>query len=575
MSWIFGSSNKPPPSFLPPPPPEAKGQDGQKTQVPQGYAFDSSGLERAAQAAKELEKSPHAKEALEISKQQELTKQLEMQAKVKELEVALESTKVEQKRVEHEERRQTLAEETRQHQARAQYQDQLARKRYEEQLAQQQRSNEEQLRRQEESVAKQEAMRKATIEHEMDLRSKNDLKRVEAEMKARAVVERENRDIYLEQIKLKAAENRTTVLESIKTAGDVLGTGIRSFLSDWDKITRAAAGATLLGVGIYGAKHGVGIVGRSIESRIGKPSLVRDTSRLNFFDMFKHPISAGKRLWMSRRPEDALKGVILNPHLEERMRDVAIATRNTKRNKGFFRNILFYGPPGTGKTLFAKRLAQHSGMDYAIISGGDVFPLNRDGVTAIHKVFDWASTSRRGLLLFLDEADAFLRKRSSQGMSEDLRATLNAFLYRTGEQSNKFMLVLASNTPEQFDWAVNDRLDELVEFALPTLDERQRLVRLYFERFVLKPAAEGKRRLKVAQFDYNTVCSQIAEMTDGLSGREISKLGVSWQAAAYASEDGLLTEKMVMDKVNDIIRQHKQKMLWEVEEESRKRVTFS
>lgn len=29
------------------------------------------------------------------------------------------------------------------------------------------------------------------------------------------------------------------------------------------------------------------------------------------------------------------------------------------------------------------------------------------------------------------------------------------------------MLVVASNQPEQFDWAVNDRLDELVKFNLP------------------------------------------------------------------------------------------------------------
>ena len=51
-------------------------------------------------------------------------------------------------------------------------------------------------------------------------------------------------------------------------------------------------------------------------------------------------------------------------------------------------------------------------MQYAIMSGGDVVPLAKDGVTAIHKVFDWAGTTRRGLLLFVDEADAFLRKRS-------------------------------------------------------------------------------------------------------------------------------------------------------------------
>lgn len=61
------------------------------------------------------------------------------------------------------------------------------------------------------------------------------------------------------------------------------------------------------------------------------------------------------------------------------------------------------------------------------------------------------------------------------------------------------MLVLASNTPEQFDWAVNDRLDEMVEFSLPGLEERERLVRLYFDKFVLQPATEGARRLKVEQ----------------------------------------------------------------------------
>ena len=37
------------------------------------------------------------------------------------------------------------------------------------------------------------------------------------------------------------------------------------------------------------------------------------------------------------------------------------------------------------------------------------------------------------------------------------------------------------------------------------------------------------RRLKVGQFDFNDKCSTIAEMTEGLSGREIAKLGVAWQ----------------------------------------------
>jgi ATPase family AAA domain-containing protein 3A/B len=82
--------------------------------------------------------------------------------------------------------------------------------------------------------------------------------------------------------------------------------------------------------------------------------------------------------------------------------------------------------------MFAKGLAHNSGLDYAIMTGGDVAPLGRGAVTEIHKLFDWvcvtssqhtmcsnrvyilqANTSSRGLVLFVDEADAFLRKRST------------------------------------------------------------------------------------------------------------------------------------------------------------------
>jgi len=52
-------------------------------------------------------------------------------------------------------------------------------------------------------------------------------------------------------------------------------------------------------------------------------------------------------------------------------------------------------------------------MEYAILTGGDVAPLGRDAVTEIHKVFEWSQTSERGVMLFIDEADAFLRRRAT------------------------------------------------------------------------------------------------------------------------------------------------------------------
>uniref|UniRef100_A0A8C2Z8S1 ATPase family AAA domain containing 3A n=1 Tax=Cyclopterus lumpus TaxID=8103 RepID=A0A8C2Z8S1_CYCLU len=565
MSWLFGlNKGQPegPPGLPVQPSPPAGGSGGGGDKPKDKWSnFDPTGLERAAHAAKELDKSRHAKEALDLSRMQEQTTQMEHQSKMKEYEAAVEQLKGDQIRIQADERRKTINEETRQHQARAQFQDKLARQRYEDQLRQQQALNEDNLRKQEESVQKQEFMRKATIEHEMELRHKNELLRIEAETKARARVERENADIIREQIRLKAAEHRQTVLESIKTAGAVFGEGFRAFVSDWDKVTATVAGLTLLAVGVYSARSATAVAGRYIEARLGKPSLVRETSRFTVAEAIKHPVKVMTKRLRSK-PQDALEGVVLSPSLEERVRDIAIATRNTRQNNGLYRNILMYGPPGTGKTLFAKKLAVHSGMDYAIMTGGDVAPMGRDGVTAMHKVFDWAGTSRRGLLLFVDEADAFLRKRSTEKISEDLRATLNAFLYRTGEQSSKFMLVLASNQPEQFDWAINDRIDEIVNFALPGPDERERLVRLYFDKYVLEPATGGRQRMKLAQFDYGQKCSDIAKRTEGMSGREISKLGVAWQAAAYSSEDGVLTEAMIDARVDDAFKQHLQKMDW-------------
>ena len=51
-----------------------------------------------------------------------------------------------------------------------------------------------------------------------------------------------------------------------------------------------AAGITLVAIGVYAAKMGTGVATRYIEARLGKPSLIRETSRLSFFQGIRHPI---------------------------------------------------------------------------------------------------------------------------------------------------------------------------------------------------------------------------------------------------------------------------------------------
>lgn len=542
-----------------------KNKEKAKEITGQWSAFDPTGLERAAKAVRELDSSPHAKEALQLAKMQETTEHLKQQENIKQYEAAVKQYEIERVRVEQEEKRKTLANETKAAQERAQYQDRLARKRYDDQLQQQQHMQEANLRKQEESVKKQEEERRATIKYEAQLRHDNEMKRLQAEMKERAHMDRENHDLNLEKIRVKAAEDRATVLESVKAAGTLIGKGISDFVTDWDKVSATAVGLTLFAFGIYTARMGVGLMGRVLEARLGKPSLVRETSRYSAGEAFRHPFKFVRKLFT--RPQDPMKGIVLQPKLEQRVRSLAVASRNTKKNGGVYQNVLFYGPPGTGKTMFAKSLAKHSGMEYAIMTGGDVVPMGKEGVTAIHKVFDWAKTSRRGVLLFIDEADAFLRKRSKEVIGEDVRSMLNAFLYRTGEASDKFMIVLASNQPDQFDWAINDRIDEMMEFPVPGPEEREKMVKLYFLNCILSPPALGWfRRAKpipIPDLNWDAKFKEIVSNTDGFSGREIAKLAISWQARAYGSEDGKLTEPMIDSCVDEMIAQHKQKDIWQ------------
>lgn len=82
---------------------------------------------------------------------------------------------------------------------------------------------------------------------------------------------------------------------------------------------------------------------------------MNETSRFSLLEAVKHPIlTISKAINSFKKPSDALAGVVLSPNLEKRLRDIAIATKNTRINKGYYRNLLMYGPPGTGKTLFSK-----------------------------------------------------------------------------------------------------------------------------------------------------------------------------------------------------------------------------
>ncbi|KAL7479968.1 hypothetical protein ACHAW6_005684 [Cyclotella cf. meneghiniana] len=524
--------------------------------------FDPEGLERAAKAARELDASRNASAAIELIKTQEATKQHEAAAKRAEMEAYAQQQRQQNIQAEAEEARKTLEAQTQHERHRAEYRDELERKRQVDMLNAQKYMQDEQLKKQEEMVERQEAMRRKTAEIEADLRTKTELAKARAEAEGRIRQERENHDLILEKVRLEAVEQRDTVLKAIADGGRMLGEGLSSYLTDGEKLRNTAFMVSLAAVGIYSAKTAAGIAGRFIEARLGKPSLVRETSRVTASQLLKQPITSVQRLTgIGMQSQDALKGIVLEDSLDSQLRKIAVSTAHTKKNRAPFRHLLLHGPPGTGKTMFAKGLAHHSGLEYAILTGGDIAPLGRDAVTEIHKLFEWAKTSRKGLLLFVDEADAFLQSRETSRISEDQRNALNAFLYRTGTESDQFMMVYASNQPSQFDEAVLDRIDEMVEFDLPGEHERRKMIALYIEKYLLNPPGRWAKKVTTVDIGDEEI-ERVVKETEGFSGRAISKLAIAWQAAAYGTDGAILDKESFFKTVYDHKKSMKQKDGW-------------
>eukprot|EP00605_Chrysophyceae_sp_TOSAG23-4_P001056 GSChrysophyteH1.ASY1.ANO1.1161.1 assembled CDS len=383
--------------------------------------------------------------------------------------------------------------------------------------------------------------------------------KIRAETEARIEQEKAREEITMRKMEATArleGEKWKTIIKTVAAHAQGL---ISAVLSRPEQLA-AVVGTLLLMLLCYHVGREVIILLREfIQTQLGKPALVRET---NYTWSWKPRfLQTEEDLAASRRTVEAFfEKVILTEEVNERIQSIALATRNTKKSGAPFRHLLLHGPPGTGKTLIARTLAASSGMDYAIMSGGDVGPLGEDAVSQLHRLFSWAKSSSKGLMLFIDEAEAFLNARSSSSGDDAVhrRHALNALLYQTGTQSSSFMLVLATNRPQDIDAAVLDRMDASVLVDLPQAAQRKALVRLYQDEHLLKPTKTSNYSVEDGCYT-DEMCAYITKRTNGFSGREISKLFIAANHAMLLAPQGMLTTTDLRAAVDGKINEHKQK----------------
>ena len=133
--------------------------------------------------------------------------------------------------------------------------------------------------------------------------------------------------------------------------------------------------------------------------------------------------------------------------------------------------VMFHGAPGTGKTLTANLLGKHTQHDvYRIDLSLVVSKYIGETEKNLSKLFDKAKS--KDWILFFDEADALFGKRTNVRDAHDKYANQEVSYLLQRIEAHPGLVILASNFKGNIDKAFTRRFQSMIEFELPSSEER-------------------------------------------------------------------------------------------------------